>query len=566
MKIEPQISNLEGWLKPRGLRLVLLLGFILTLILAGAVIVHETGGTQYGYPHLLYIPILLASAIFHLVGGVVTGVIAGLSLVPVPRDVAQEIPQESSIWLFRTGFFVLVGLFSGLLFYWIRSQLEHIKSKTFFAEYTGLPNRDFFAQVFEQELKPANDPRGGLLIIEVLELETISRTLGYRYTQSLLKILAERLQECAEPEDFLVHLGPHQFLLARCYGGANELKSLAVEVRAATRNTLDLEGMPVYLETVVGIVRAGDCMDDTPVTVVQKGEEAAESARRVSSGVAFFQPESVNRVGDRIMLLGEFPEAMRRGELALHFQPQICLKSGKPRGVEALLRWEHPRRGRVPPGEFLGAVEQTTLIDEVTLWVVKEGLARIKQWRDSGCPLVLAVNVSPRTLHNPALVEAVGEALTTAQVAPGVLEVEVTESGVMAHPEAAIEVLGMLRDLGITVAIDDFGTGHSSLAYLKDLPTSVLKMDRSFVMDMLGRYQDREIMRKMIELAHSLDKVVVAEGVESAEVVRDLTGLGCDFVQGYHILPPVPAAELTSWVRQVVEAPGSTGPSQQPAP
>lgn len=545
--MEPQAPAFEAWLKPRLPRRALLSALILALIAGGAAIVYESGGTQYGYPHLLYIPILLAAALFNVVGGVLAGMLAGAALWPIPMDVATGTPQNPETWLFRMGFFILVGLFSGTLFYWLSSQLEAIRSRTFFVESTGLPNRNLFDQVFEKQ-QQGGRLDGGLLLVEVQGLETVSRTLGYRYTESLLKVVAARLNDCLASGDFMAHLSPHQFLVVRNGGGAEELKTLAAAIRGATEDTTEVDGVPVYIETAVGIVRAKDFANDTSVTVVQKAEEAADNAQRLSSGIAFYQPEAASRVRNRVVLLGEFPHALRHDELVLHFQPQLCLKNRRVRGVEALVRWEHPKRGRVPPGEFIGAVEQTALIDKLTVWVLREGLQQLRQWQHHGHDFLLAINVSAHTLHNPRLVEVIREILEEYGVPPGTLEMEVTESGMMAQPDAAIEVLGMLAELGVTLAIDDFGTGHSSLAYLKDLPARVLKMDRSFLMDMLGNRNNREIMRKTIELAHSLDKVVVAEGVESEGVMHTLAELGCDYVQGYHVLPPVSAADLGGWL------------------
>jgi EAL domain-containing protein (putative c-di-GMP-specific phosphodiesterase class I) len=234
----------------------------------------------------------------------------------------------------------------------------------------------------------------------------------------------------------------------------------------------------------------------------------------------------------------------------LHYQPKADLGSGQIRSVEALVRWQHPDHGLLGPGEFIPLAERTGLIHPLTRWVLDTALEQAARWRHAGRRLSVAVNVSTRSLLDPAFPDQVAGQLTTWQVPPDLLTLEITESAVMAEPDRALEVLGRLHAFGVGLAVDDFGTGYSSMAYLKELPVDELKIDRSFVGQMATSPSDAVIVRSTIDLGHNLGLRVVAEGVETPHAWDELTALGCDSAQGYLLGRPVPAAELEQQLDQ----------------
>ncbi len=261
-----------------------------------------------------------------------------------------------------------------------------------------------------------------------------------------------------------------------------------------------------------------------------------------------YSPEHHRSGAERLALLGEVRPALERGEFRLFYQPQIALRTGRVTGVEALLRWRHPKRGMIPPLQFISLIEQTALVGPVTLHVIDLALRQSALWREAGLELGMSVNLSARNLHDPELPEQIAALLARHSVPAAALTVEVTESAAMADPATAVGVLEELRALGVGVSIDDFGSGNASIAYLAKLPVGELKIDRSFVTPMCESPRDEAIVRTTIDLARHLGLHVVAEGIETPEVCERLAEMGCDIGQGYLISRPVPAAELTPWL------------------
>ena len=258
-----------------------------------------------------------------------------------------------------------------------------------------------------------------------------------------------------------------------------------------------------------------------------------------------FDAEMRAHVMAQLEVENDLRRAVERGELLLHYQPVVEVATGQVAAVEALVRWQHPERGLLPPGWFIPLAEQTGLIKPLTLWVLEEALEQARRWHGEGIRTRVAVNLSARLLHDPDLLARIGTALHDACLGPGVLELEITESAVMANPEGALAVISDLARQGVRFTIDDFGTGYSSLGYLKRLPVHQIKIDRSFVMDMLDDENDASIVRSVVGLAHSLGLVVVAEGVEDEATYDRLSAYGCDYAQGFYLGHPSVSAELT---------------------
>ncbi|WP_194290389.1 putative bifunctional diguanylate cyclase/phosphodiesterase, partial [Modestobacter roseus] len=288
-----------------------------------------------------------------------------------------------------------------------------------------------------------------------------------------------------------------------------------------------------------------------PLELMRRADVAFADARTHRTGLVVYSPAIDTFDADRLVLHGELRRAVAAGELRLHYQPQVCLRTGRVIGVEGLVRWEHPRRGLLLPGSFIDLAEQTGLIRELTDAVLVQALADSRAWADAGRPLRVAVNLSARSLGDLELPGHVAALLRDAGVAPGALELEITETAVMEDPARAREVLRQLRLLGVGLSVDDFGTGHASLAYLSQLPVQTLKVDRSFVMGMLTDAGSRTIVKAIIGLAHDLGLRVVAEGVESVATWRELTALRCDEIQGFWLGGAIPSAELPALVAAV---------------
>jgi EAL domain-containing protein (putative c-di-GMP-specific phosphodiesterase class I) len=282
--------------------------------------------------------------------------------------------------------------------------------------------------------------------------------------------------------------------------------------------------------------------------LVQRADVAMYEAKRTQTGIVTYSAERDPYSADRLGLLAELRRAIAQDELVLHFQPKVAVTGGAVTGVEALVRWQHPQRGLLGPGEFVPLAERTGTVAELTRWVLDAALRQARAWMDAGRELPVAVNLAAANVVDVALPDAIAALLAEHGVPGRLLECEISEHTVMADPLRAMEVLGRLRAMGLRLSLDDFGTGHSSLAYLKRLPLDEVKIDRSFVAGMIADENDAVIVRSTIDLARNLGLDVVAEGVEDAATLGALGALRCDVAQGFHLSRPLPAAALDAWL------------------
>jgi EAL domain-containing protein (putative c-di-GMP-specific phosphodiesterase class I) len=275
-------------------------------------------------------------------------------------------------------------------------------------------------------------------------------------------------------------------------------------------------------------------------------------AKKKGLGYTVYTPEQDQYNPRRLGLMGELRQAIETGQIFPFYQPKIDVQIGQVVGVEALVRWKHPKDGIIPPADFIYLTDRTGLVHLLADRVLNTALAQCRAWHQIGFPLSMSVNLSARSLEDPLLPDRIAELLTANGMKAEWLELEITESVIMADPARAREILGQLNKMGLRLSIDDFGTGYSSLGYLRKLPVHYIKIDKSFVMDMIQNEDDRVIVRSIVDLAHNLGLKVVAEGVESQEALDRLKELGCDLAQGYHMSRPLPAPEITHWLTQSV--------------
>ena len=288
---------------------------------------------------------------------------------------------------------------------------------------------------------------------------------------------------------------------------------------------------------------------DAAEDLLRCADTALHTAKEARAGLMVYRPETRVHDSSRLLLLGELRRALDADDqLTLFYQPKVDLRRGEVCGVEALLRWRHPTRELVGPADFIPIAESTGLINQLTTYVLRQALRQARDWLDGGLRVPVAVNLSPRTLHDPSLVTRITGLLDEYRLPAALLRLEVTETTVMTNPGLAMTTLTLLHELGVGLSIDDYGTGYSSMAYLGRLPVDELKVDRTFVLRMTGDDNDAVLVRGAIDLGHNLGLTVVAEGVEGGEHVTALRDLGCDIAQGYHYARPMPPGELTAWM------------------
>jgi diguanylate cyclase (GGDEF)-like protein/PAS domain S-box-containing protein len=412
---------------------------------------------------------------------------------------------------------------------------------------TELPNRVLARQTLEAWL--GSGPLA-LLIMDLDRFKEINDTFGHEAGDQLLRQVGERLRSGLGSTGLLARLGGDEFAILLPGADATQAMATARHLREV------LEGEPFAVERQYLTIEGSTGLAVYPdhgadaATLLRHADVAMYQAKHDQDGLAMYDAARDQHSPARLGLASDLRQAIERSELKLHYQPKVDLSRGRVVGVEALLRWQHPQQGFIPPDQFVGLAEQTGLIHPMTLWVLEEALRQHAAWRSEGLHLPVAVNFSMRNLQDPDIADTVAQLLRRWEVPASMLEIEITESSLMADPARALETLRRLRAMGVKIAIDDFGTGYSSLAHLKQLPVDVLKIDRSFVREMERDRSDQLIVRTTVDLAHNLDLRVVAEGVEDRATGDYLAEIGCDQAQGYYFARPLPADDLTRWLRE----------------
>ena len=426
---------------------------------------------------------------------------------------------------------------------------------------TGLANRDRFTELLTTALQDSRDRCDvGLLLLDLDGFKDVNDGLGHDAGDQVLQEVARRIAAAVGDAADIARLGGDEFavVMRRC-PDPQEAIALATAVRSALEPVFDLAGMTVHVSASIGIVLSGE--DESAGALLKKADVAMYRAKTLASGWAVFAPDEDDLAAGRLAMVTDLRASIEQGTLDVVYQPVLDVHTRRVTSFEALARWHHPERGAIPPDQFIPLAEQADLIIPLTRLVLQKAAAACAAWRAAGHDLKVAVNLSVQAVQNGDPRAMVDGVLAAAGLAPQHLVLEITESALATEGERVEATLLSLRDLGATLVIDDFGTGYSAMSYLKELPVEELKIDRSFVRDIASDTRDLAIVRSLIRLAHSLSLRVVAEGVETVAALEVLTGLGCDFAQGYGIARPMPEGETLDWLaRYDAPAPrGSTG-------
>ena len=425
----------------------------------------------------------------------------------------------------------------------LQTRLEHQATHD---PLTDLPNRQLLLERLAAALSDG-DGATAVLVIDLDHFREVNDTLGHGRGDLLLSAVGARLAAALRPCDLTARLAGDEFAvllpgLADQTAAAGTAQRLLEELH----KPFDLDGVTVDVEASIGVsVAPRDGTD--PVLLMRQADVALYQAKDLAAGVVVYSPDRAGPGPGRLALLGELRRALDAHELVVHYQPQVDLRSGELCGLEALVRWQHPDRGLLPPGAFLPVAETTGLVTPLTLRVLDLVLAQVRQWADEGQEVPVAVNLSARCLSDTDLPDVVAAALARHGVPARLLWLEVTESATMTDPERALGILRRLSADGVRLSIDDFGTGYSSMSYLRRLPVGELKVDRSFVSEMTRDDSDAVLVRSTVDLGHNLGLSVVAEGVEDEETLRALSDLGCDVAQGYLLGRPMAPEALAGW-------------------
>lgn len=414
---------------------------------------------------------------------------------------------------------------------------------------TGLPNRTLLFERCRRALAAARHTgkTAGLLLIDMDRFKEINDTFGHHYGDELLKQVGARLRSVLTGGDTIARLGGDEFaVLLPDVTDVLAATDVGAKLRDALETPFLIDGVALDVEASVGVVLSGEHGTD-PTTLLQRADVAMYVAKAQNLGVFAYDPSTDGHSPARLALLGDLRRALTANQLVLDYQPKISLGDGEIIGAEALVRWQHPEIGLIFPDGFIPLAEHTGLIGPLTSHVLDSALAQARAWMDDGRPLPLSVNLSARSLLDDSLPEHVADLLAIHGVPPELLELEITESALMAEPARAQRLLETLALMGVRLSIDDFGAGYTSLGQLKNLPVTEIKIDKSFIMNMTTQPSDALIARSVIDLGHSLGLTVLAEGVETAEILSDLMTFDCDVAQGFYFCRPAPAAAFDAW-------------------
>ena len=408
-------------------------------------------------------------------------------------------------------------------------------------ELTGLPNRRNLNTRLASALEEGEPI--ALLLLDLDRFKEVNDVLGHHYGDQLLCAVSARFRNLIRPNDLLARIGGDEFaVLLQPLDGIDQAIAVAERFGRSLADPFSINDTPLYVESSIGIALYPD-HGTSAVELLQRADAAMYGAKGARSGWQLYQSSNADSP-KRISRLAELRTALDTGQLLLHYQPKLDLRTNAITGFEALVRWQHPQHGLVMPAEFIPLVEQTGLVRHLTAFVLSEALQQWRRW-DRGAELTVAVNISPQSLNDPDFPELVEVLLREHDVPPRTLELEVTENALAHDEDLSSETLQRLRRAGVKVVLDDYGSGYSSLGRLLDLPIDEIKIDRKFVGALTTDPDSAEIVRSTISLGHRLGMTVIAEGVESEEALKELAALDCDGAQGYFISVPKPAAELS---------------------
>ncbi|WP_249975351.1 putative bifunctional diguanylate cyclase/phosphodiesterase [Vreelandella olivaria] len=432
----------------------------------------------------------------------------------------------------------------------IPSHARHLNREVYFDALTGLPNLQLLTQLIQESIQHAETKQLPLAIcaLDIDYFQAINERLGPHIGDILLSTFAQRISHLLFGDDVLARVGGDEFVLL-LHHGVDEgfFEKLLVSIR----QPLVIDGQSIHLTASLGVTHYPSDHVQGDVLLRHANQAMYRAKQRGRNTYHFFDPTQDRLLQVRHEQRQRFMDALDHGELRLFYQPQVNMRSGKVVGVEALIRWQHPDEGLLSPGQFLSIIDATPLEVDLGEWVIKQALQQLVEWQTIGITLPVNVNISPAHLLVKDFSQRLAELLAGyPRVAPEMLKLEVLESAAMHDVEAALKNMARCQALGVGFAIDDFGTGFSSLTHLRQLPVNLIKIDQSFVRDMLSDQDDMAIVESVIYMANRFKRSMLAEGVETLDHAKALMELGCELAQGYGIARPMPAEELPAWLVQ----------------
>jgi len=535
-------KRLNYLLYPRGYAIAINISIIGLLSLLVYIFVYQTGGTKYVYSHSTYLPIIFASVVFGVKGGLLTGIVCGILLGPLmPLDTKTGEAQQAMNWVYRMVIFVVVGTFSGYMANVFRYNTKRIIDYLTHNQETGIPNISVLTKNYL--IKEALDDENTELAFSILinKYENIIEVISRDYYNDLIKQIYNNLREALPQESQIIQSATDKFWVAIKEPNVEEninkvLKTLNVSYY--------VNKIPLFVTFSIGVCRHRSLY--SLLDTFRNADVSARRAQKYNVPYLIFQNEHLESFRN-IELLGMFRNALHQEELELFYQPKIALDTCKPVAIEALLRWNHPKQGEIKPLEIIPLIEETELINTLTYWVLKRSLETVSNLAKLDIKMQISINISPKNLLDSNFIDRVIDLVDHYNIDNECIEFEITESALIENLDLCRKLLEHIKEYHICLSIDDFGIGYSSLSYLSNLPVDIVKIDRFFINQMTKEKAVRHIVQSTIELVHDLGMKVVAEGVENQEQLEILKAMNCDYAQGYLFAKPMSETDLINW-------------------
>jgi len=418
---------------------------------------------------------------------------------------------------------------------------------------TELPNRTLLQERIDQAILESKRSKApiAVLLMDLDRFKEINDTLGHYYGDYVLQLIAPRLRKCIREADTIARLGGDEFAVVLPGVTLEKAANISEMMVRAMEENFWIEGNELHLDISIGIAMFPEHGQESD-TLLQHADVAMYVAKRSEEHYAVYNANQDEHSMKRLMLTVDLRKAVEKNQMVLHYQPKFSIHQQRVCGVEALVRWQHPDTDILrQPNTFIPVAEQTGIIRPLTYWVLNAAFAQYYRWREAGYRIPIAINLSTKNLHDKEVYDQIRTLLKRWNINPHDITLEITESSMMIDPVRAFLVIEELHSLGLQFSIDDFGTGYSSLAYLKQLPATEVKIDKSFVMDMMHDENDMVIVKSTIDLAHNMGLKTIAEGVEDQQVMDKLSELGCTSIQGFHLSRPLPANEVLARIQQL---------------
>lgn len=512
---------------------------ILEIIIAS--VIYLTGGTQFAFTHLMYIPIIMSAFFYDIWGGAGAAILGGIILGPfMPVDVYQELMQEPLSWIFRTVIFIIIGSFIGLLFRRIKLDKEIQINKSYLNEITGLPNGNKFRKELNKLINEQKD--FSVILFKITNIDDINIYVDYTIGEKSLFKMIEIFKKYIDAKN-LYSVFTNEFAVVLKGFTIEKAYSKAEKFLHYFDKPIFIEGFPVSLVIKCGIINyplhgkeTNDLFKKMNRTLEQNGLEEHK--------IAIYEDSIAQKNKAKYNMVISLYEVMKNNEFLIEYQPIISLNDNKIKGVEALLRWNNPKY--MKPGEFIKIAEGAGIISDITKWVIKNVIDQIHKWQEIGIKTKVAINISSKDLKDDSIITYTKDCIEGSQIEPDLLEFELTERVIIENENEVEDLLSRIKNMGIKISIDDFGTGYNSLIQLFKLPIDNLKIDKFFI-DHIEDVNHRSLIKETIKLAHNLGMGVIAEGVETEKQLGFLNSVGCDNIQGYYFSKPLPPDEFTAF-------------------